>query len=123
MDHKTLYIDFCETFWRHFLASDLARNRKGVTFEKWQQRTPAARKAMLRYLSDNGAPKKNPFFWVQDFPEPEPTDYNGSNDLARMAENNEMVVATYNGKAGIYTRLDAEDYGMNILRPFKINEQ
>ena len=120
MDFKALYVQFCKEFWDYFLPLDLSRDRKGITFEQWKRRTPAARKAMHRWLEENGAPKKNPFFWVQDFPEPEPMNYNGSPDLNRMAENNEMVVALYNGTAGIYTKQDAEDYAMEIKRPFKL---
>ena len=120
MESKKLYVQFCKEFWDYFLPSDLSRDRKGITFEQWQQRTPAARKAMYRWLKENGAPKKNPFFWVQDFPEPTPTNYNGSHDLNRMAATCDMVVALYNGKAGIYTHQDAEDYEMTIKRPFKL---
>jgi hypothetical protein len=30
---------------------------------------------MMQYVKDQGAPKwKNPYFFVQDFPEPEPKD-------------------------------------------------
>ena len=117
---KALYIQFNEEFWRFFLGSELAQNRKGVAFEMWAQRTRVARKAMFCYLQEHGAPKENPFFWAKRFPDPTPTNYNGSPDLNRMAATCDMVVALYNGAAGIYTRQDAEDYEMTIKRPFQL---
>lgn len=115
MDYRTLYIEYCETFWRHFLASDLAHDRKGVTFTQWVKRTPAARMAMARYLNDNGAPQKNPFYWVQDFPESEPQNLNG----ARTLPDEPIVRAIYNGSGGLYTRREAELFNMQILGDFE----
>ncbi|MBO6073572.1 MAG: hypothetical protein J6P74_00370 [Paludibacteraceae bacterium] len=122
MDINQLYAEFCNKFWIYFLGTESAKGRKTATFKLWKDRIPAARKAMLQFLNEHGAPDKAPLFWVQDYPEPEPTNYNGSPDLNRTAENNEMVVAIYCEVAGIYTRQDAEDYGMQILRPFKIQQ-
>ena len=116
MDFKALYVQFCKEFWDYFLPLDLSRDRKGITFEQWKRRTPAARKAMHRWLEENGAPKKNPFFWVQDFPEPVPTNYNGKN----IPTDQELFIALYNGKAGIYTRQDAEDFEMTIKKRFEL---
>ena len=118
MDIKALYVQYCKEFWDFFLPSDLARDRKGITFEQWRQRTPAARKAMYLWLKENGAPKKNPFFWVQDFPDPVPTDYNGCN--GSLPTDQPLVIALYKGKAGIYARQDAEDFEMEIKRPFNL---
>ena len=116
MDYKTLYIEYCETFWRHFLDSALACDRKGVTFTQWLHRTPAARKAMSQFLADNGAPQKNPYFWVQDFPEPQPHNLNG----ARSLPDEPLVRAVYNGVGGIFTRAEAELYNMQIKGEFKL---
>ena len=123
MIYTDLYKQFNEQFWNFFLNSDLSRNRKTLTWNEWLRRTPVARKAMFGYLDEHGAPKENPFFWAKRFPEPVPTNYNGSPDLNRMAENNDLVVALYNGIAGIYTKQDAEDYEMTIKRPFKLQQQ
>lgn len=120
MNYNELYAEFCNKFWIYFLGMESAQGRKTATFSKWRNRLPAVRKAMLRFLNEHGAPDKSPLFWVQDFPEPTPRDYNGSPDLNRMAATCDMVVALYNGAAGIYTRQDAEDYEMTIKRPFKL---
>ena len=90
--------------------------------ELWDNLTPVAQRLLIRDIK-SGAWYKGRIDWViSDYKMPEPTNYNGSQDLNRMAQNNEMVVATYNGAAGIYTKQDAEDYGMQILRPFKIQQ-
>lgn len=90
--------------------------------EIWSNLPSLAQRLLIRDIK-SGAWYKGCIDWViSDYKMPEPTNYNGSPDLNRMTENNEMVVATYNGAAGIYTRQDAEDYGMQILRPFKIQQ-
>ena len=120
MDYNALSAEFCNKFWIYFLGMASAQGRKTATFRKWHSRLPAARKAMLCFLEEHGTPDKSPLFWVQDFPDPSPTDYNGSRDLCRAAQSCEMVFAKYNGKGGIYTRQDAEDYEMEILKPFRL---
>ena len=121
MDYNLLYKQFNDEFWRYFLGSEKAQNRKGVTWDWWlRKRSRAARIAMHRYLEANGAPNENPFYWIKEFPEPGPTDYNGSADLNRMAATGELVVALYKGAAGIYTRQEAEDFEMTIKRRFEL---
>ena len=120
MDINQLYAEFCNKFWMYFIGMESANGRKTATFRKWKNRIPAARKAMLHFLNEHGAPDKPPLFWVQDFPEPVPRDYNGSPELNRVAATGEMVVALYNGAAGIYTRHEAEDFEMEIKRPFEL---
>ena len=88
--------------------------------ELWNNLPPVTQRLLIRDIK-SGAWYKGRIDWViSDYKAPEPTNYNGSPDLNRMAENNDMVVALYNGAAGIYTKQDAEDYGMDIKRPFKL---
>ena len=54
--------------------------------------------------------KPNPLFLLRDFPEPEPTNYNGST----FPTGAEMVIAVHNGKGGVYTYDDAILYNMEI---------
>ena len=90
--------------------------------ELWDNLSPVAQRLLIRDIK-SGAWYKGRIDWViSDYKMPEPTNYNGSQDLSRMAENNEMVVAIYCEIAGIYTKEDAEDYGMQILRPFKMQQ-
>ncbi len=115
MDIKSLYRQFNDEFWDYFLSSEKARNRKGITWGWWaKERTPMARKAMHTYLKTYGAPNENPFYWVKRFPEPEPTNYNGAHTLPKGP----LVRAIYKGAGGIYTREEAEEYGMEIKGDF-----
>ena len=115
MEQKALYLQYCEEFWKHFLNSEPAQGRKSVTFWKWGARTNAARKAMACWLNEHGAPSKaNPYYWVQDFPEPVPTNYNGKN-----LPDEPLVRAVYNGVGGLYTRAEATLFNMQIIGEFK----
>ena len=116
MDYNLLYGQFSNEFWSHFQSSELAQGRKSATFQQWLKRSKVARRAMSNYLSEHGAPKENPYFWVQRFPEPVPTNYNGKD----IPSGKELFIAIYNGEAGIYTRQDAEDYEMTIKRRFEL---
>ena len=90
--------------------------------ELWSNLPAVAQRLLIRDIK-SGKWYKGRIDWViSDYKVPKPTNYNGSPDLNRMAENNDMVVAIYNDIAGIYTKEDAEDYGMQILRPFKIQQ-
>lgn len=116
MDYNQLYAEFCNKFWIYFLGMESAQGRKTATFGYWKDRIPAARKAMLQFLNEHGAPDKSPLFWVQDFPEPVPTNYNGRN----IPADQELFIALYNGQAGLYTRQDAEDFNMTIKKRFEL---
>ena len=116
MDYNQLYVQFCDEFWKYFENSDRARGRKSATFLLWKDKSKPTRKAMAEFLSENGAPKDNPFFWVQHFPEPVPTNYNGKN----MPDDKELFIAIYKDEAGIYTRQDVEDYEMTIKKRFEL---
>ena len=116
MDINQLYAEFCNKFWIYFLGMESAQGRKTATFLKWKKRIPAVRKAMLQFLNEHGAPDKSPLFWVQDYPEPVPTNYNGKD----IPGDKEMFIALYNGQAGIYSREDVEDYEMTIKKRFTL---
>ena len=110
------YGEFSNDIWRHFLGSEHSTNRKAATFFQWLERSKVARRAMRDYLTEHGAPKSNPFFWVKRFPEPVPTNYNGKN----IPDDRELFIALYKGEAGIYSRQDVEDYEMTIKKRFEI---
>jgi hypothetical protein len=116
MEKRELYQQYCEEFWKHFLNTETAQARKSVTFWKWVARTNVARKAMAAWLSEHGAQKLNPYYWVQDFPEPVPTDYNGKD----IPTDKELYIALYKGQAGIYSRQDVEDFEMTIKKRFSL---
>ena len=93
MEKRELYQQYCETFWKHFLNTETAQERKSVTFWKWVARTNVARKAMAAWLSEHG----------KDIP----TD-------------KELYIALYKGQAGIYSRQDVEDFEMTIKKRFTL---
>ena len=63
---------------------------------------------MFTEVEANGGPKgKNPYFYVQEFAEPEPTNYNGR----RLKTGVTYVIAKYKGSYGTYTLADAVTNG------------
>ena len=101
-----LYVQYCD-FWELFKTCERYSNRKTAAFSQWRTRSEAARQAMINHLREKGAPaNRNPYFWIQDFPEPEPTDWNG-----RKAPE-ETEIACYNGQWGMYTLTDIKMYGL-----------
>jgi len=114
MEINESYTQFCE-FWTAYRPADKYANRRCCTFQQWLKRSPPARKAMLEHVERNTVnPDRNPFFWVQDFPDPVPKDWNGSREFDRMIQTTQLVTAEYKGKWGIYTLDDATFYGMKI---------
>ena len=116
MDYSALYKQFSNEFWSHFQDSELAQGRKSATFQLWQNRTAATRKAMADFLTENDAPKDNPYFWVWHFPEPQPHNLNGARSLPAEP----LVRAIHNGTGGIFTRAEAELFNMHILGDFTL---
>ena len=101
-------LDFNE-FWNRYPLAPEYRNRYYATRDLWQKRTEAAQIAMLDELTakPEGAKGRNPYFYVQDFHEPEPTNYNG-----RALPNEHVAPAFWNGKWGMYTLSDIQTFGM-----------
>ena len=104
-------------FWSAYRPDEIRfPHRKAATYNEWLKRSPAARRAMIDQLKTEGAPKwKNPFFFVQDFPEPEPTNYNGQRT---MPKDTPLVTAKYNGRYGIYTAAEAQLFGMTDIKNY-----
>ena len=116
MDYSALYKQFSNEFWSHFENSENAQGRKSATFLLWKDRSKPVHQAMADFLSENGAPKDNPYFWVMHFPEPRPHNLNG----ARSLPDEPLVRAIYNGVGGIYTRREAELFNMQIKGEFNL---
>ena len=93
-------------------------NRKAATFGQWKARTPAARNAMKNHVDKNGPlpQKKNPFFWVQDFPEPHPTNLNGTAKGGRLMATGEARIASYGGQWGVYSQEDIKEFNLITKR-------
>ena len=111
-----LYAQYCD-FWELFHVSGQFLNRKTAAFSQWRTRSAPARQAMISQLQEKGAPaNRNPYFWIQDFPEPVPTNYNGSREFDALVKTGRLCTAEYNGQIGIYTIDDATAYHMTIIK-------
>ena len=68
-----------------------------------------SRAVMVKQQPDNW--KDNPLFFLRDYPEPQPTNYNGRSHPSGEP----MVIAKHNGVGGVFTRRDAELFGMTDM--------
>ena len=86
-------------FWEAYHPNEIRfPRRRAATFLEWTKRTLAARRAMLAKVKAEGAPEwKNPYFYVQEFPEPQP-------QFLRGDEGGDLVQVLYDGKYKICTR-------------------
>lgn len=109
---NTEIIDQFNTFWRNYRVDEtLFPRRRAATLKLWMDKHPATREAMLAAVEANGGPKgKNPYFYVQEFAEPEPTNYNGR----RLKSGVQYVIAKYNGSYGTYSLEEAREFGMEV---------
>lgn len=116
-------------FWTLFSAADKYQDRKACSLRQWMLRSPQARQAMLEQLRTQGPPaNRNPYFWIQDFPEPgltpapraailpPPTNYYGR----PLPKGYEFFRATYNGQRGLYTAQDVQTYHMSNPEIFEL---
>ena len=107
--------DFNE-FWDAYKVNEIRfPRRRAATFRAWNERTPAARKAMLAKVQAEGAPEwKNPYFYVTDFPEPVPYNWNGDRRIEEMMRAGKIVSACYKGRWGMYSIEDVQDFGLKV---------
>ncbi len=110
MDYEI--IEQFNRFWRNYRVDEkLFPRRRAATLKLWIDKHPLARESMLAEVEANGGPKgKNPYFFVQEFPEPEPTNYNGR----RLKPGVTYVIAKYKGAYGTYTLEEAVAFGLEI---------
>ena len=111
-DCQFLEEDF-NAFWMFFDPKPEFANRKKATWEVWKTRTPVARKSILE-AAQEGAPghpgdNPNPYFFVQDFPEPKPYWLRGD-------EPGDIVQVRYNGTYKLCTRATMELFGLEWVR-------
>ena len=89
--------DLFEKFFKKFVPE--FKNRFTVTWYNFDKRSPAAQQAMWNAIKDepDGTVDKNPFFFVQDFPEPQPEWKTGGET------GEDLVQVRYNGRYKICT--------------------
>ena len=102
-------------FWKFFSVSMPAEfnNRRAATQMLFEARSQAAQKAIVE-AAQEGAPghpgdEQNPYFFVQDFPEPQPV-------FLRGDEGGDIVQVKYNGAYKLCTRATMELFGLQWVR-------
>ena len=99
-----------EFFWKYFAVSmpPEFHNRMGATKIAFEKRSEVAKRAMIKAAKDgaHGHPgdQQNPYFFVVDFPEPQPEFLSGQDQDRLREKGTPMVQVKYNGKFLICTR-------------------
>ena len=102
-----------EKFWKFFNPAPEFHNRRAATQMIFEARSEAAQRAMVE-AAQEGAPghpgdNQNPYFFVQDFPEPQPV-------FLRGDEGGDIVQVKYNGTYKLCTRATMELFGLEWNR-------
>ena len=83
-----------------------------VARDFWDNLPPVAQRLLIRDIKSGKWYKERIDWVISDYKIPEPTNYNGYS----FPTGAQMVIAIYDGKGGIYTKADAELYGMTIKK-------
>ena len=104
-----------QEFWKNYKPDEIRfPNRKRATYRLWRDRIPATQKAMLAYVTEHSVPKwKNPYFFVQEFPDPEPEFLSGQQQEQNWKAGIPMVQVKYGGKYLICTKQTQQDFGLD----------
>ena len=102
-----------EKFWKFFNPAPEFHNRRAATQMIFEARSHAAQRAMVE-AAQEGAPghpgdNQNPYFFVQDFPEPQPV-------FLRGDEGGDIVQVRYNGTYKLCHRATMELFGLEWIR-------
>jgi hypothetical protein len=102
-------------FWKYFSKAMPAEfhNRQAATQMIFEARSEVAQRAMIE-AAQEGAPglpgdQQNPYFFVQDFPEPQPLWLRGD-------ESDDIVQVRYNGAYKLCSRATMELFGLEWVR-------
>lgn len=90
------------------------KNRLAATNIEWDKRSRAAQRAMYEDMKDvpKWSLKRNPYFYVQDFPEPQP-------QFLRGDEPGDIVQVRYNGAFKLCTRETMTLFGLEFVRDWR----
>ena len=102
-----------EKFWKFFNPAPEFHNRRAATQMIFEARSEAAQRAMVE-AAQEGAPghpgdEQNPYFFVVDFPEPQPV-------FLRGDEGGDIVQVKYNGTYKLCHRATMELFGLEWIR-------
>ena len=102
-----------EKFWKFFNPAPEYHNRRAATQMIFEARSEAAQKAIVEAAQEGGGyhpgDQQNPYFFVQDFPEPQPV-------FLRGDEGGDIVQVRYNGAYKLCTRATMELFGLEWVR-------
>ena len=103
-----------EKFWKYFAPSAEYQNRRAATQMIFEARSEVAQKALVEAAQEGGGchpdDKQNPYFYVQDFPEPQPEWKTGGET------GEDLVQVRYNGAYKICTRDTMKLFGLEWVR-------
>ena len=107
-----------EKFWNLYEPAPEFHNRYGATKVAFEQRSEVARRAMIASLEEHPGMKgsPNPYFFVVDFPEPQPTFLSGQEQDRLREQGIPLVQVKYNGKFLICTRETKELFNLEFMR-------
>ena len=102
-----------EKFWKFFNPAPEFHNRRAATQMVFEARSQAAQRAMVE-AAQEGAPghpgdNQNPYFFVVDFPDPQPV-------FLRGDEGGDIVQVRYNGAYKVCHRATMELFGLEWNR-------
>ena len=102
-----------EKFWKFFNPAPEYHNRYEATKLAFEQRSEVAQRAIVEAVKEGVhpqlVPRPNPYFFVQDFPEPQPV-------FLRGDEGGDIVQVRYNGAYKLCTRATMELFGLEWVR-------
>jgi hypothetical protein len=102
-----------DKFWNYFKPSAEYQNRRAATQMLFEARSEVAQRAIVEAAQEGGGchpgDKQNPYFYVQDFPEPQPT-------FLRGDESGDIVQVRYNGAYKLCYRATMELFGLEYVR-------
>ena len=102
-----------EKLWKFFNPAPEYLNRRAAAQMIFEARSEAAPRAMIEAAQEGGGyhpgDQQNPYFFVQDFPEPQPI-------FLRGDEGGDIVQVRYNGAYKLCTRATMELFGLEWVR-------
>lgn len=109
----TEIIEQFNRFWRLYKVDETRfPRRRAATFKLWMDKDPAARAAMMAEVEANRGPKgKNPYFYVQEFGNPEPQWLTGKEQEQALRDGSIVCICQ-----------DASDPQNVRMRPIELNE-
>ena len=106
-----------QTFWDLFNPDTEYNNRIAAANIEWDKCSAAKQKAIIHKLQSapGEVAQPNPYFFIIDFPEPTPTNLNGTIQGEELLNANQAKTAFYNGKWGLYSLEDIQLFNLKTL--------